>query len=70
VISALEKRGLTEEAQVYQFYATVYLDFIHGIPESESMEMPIDDVVALLSLPPKPTKYAGWNFWHGKAAIN
>ena len=69
IITALKKRGRIDEAEAYQLYVTVYLDFVHGVPEDEALKMSIDDVTKLLVLPPKPLRYEGWNFYWGKAAF-
>ena len=69
VLEAMRQRGDVADAMLYQIYATEYLEIIHGIPLEESLKLPIDTVVDLLLLPPKPLKYTGWNtFIWGEAA--
>ena len=69
VLNAMRQRGDVADALLYQIYTTEYLELIHGVSLEEALQLPIDTVVDLLLLPPKPLKYAGWGtFIWGEAA--
>ena len=69
VLNAMRQRGDVADALLYQIYTTEYLELIHGVTLEEALQLPIDTVVDLLLLPPKPLKYAGWDtFIWGEAA--
>lgn len=71
VVSALEKRGRHDEAHYYSVIYPFIVAFVYGVSDEEVMNMPVDDLVELSTLPQKPSKYEGWNTFHfGRAAFD
>lgn len=67
VIKAFEERGENEKAEYYRTVVPFELYFIHQLSEGEVLNMTISEIEGWYQKPPKPTKYAGWNFYWGQA---
>ncbi|GAJ00534.1 unnamed protein product [marine sediment metagenome] len=69
-IAALEKRELHDEVEYYSTIYPFFLSLAYDVPQEEIMDMTIDDLAKLSSMPQKPLKYDGWNtFYFGRAAF-
>lgn len=70
VVAALEKRGRHEEAHYYSTIYAFLVGLMYGLSEEEVMDISVDDLVELSTLPQKPLKYDGWDTFHfGRAAF-
>ena len=67
VIAALKKRGRDDEAEYWRLTVAIELGMLHDIPEDDVLDMPMDRIITLMKLPPRPE---GWDNWfYGRAAI-
>lgn len=68
VVAALRERGEYDEADYCEIVIPFEICIKHGFGMDEVLEMTMDEVEAWYSIPEKPLKYSGWNFWWGTEA--